>query len=59
MRQLVIKAIDEGVETRLLLQRVRGGGPDRLLLERQMHPLVPAILLGVSRPDALDLNAKP
>ena len=37
--------VDEGVEARLLLQDVRRGRLGRFLLQREMHPLVPAVLL--------------
>ena len=49
MRAVLVVALDEGIEARLLLEHVRGGGFGRLLLQRQMHPLVPAVLLGMAR----------
>jgi hypothetical protein len=55
----VIESVDERIEPRLLPQRVRRGGLGRILLERQMHPLVLAILLGMPWPVPVDLNAEP
>ncbi len=49
MRPLPVVAIDEGIEARLLLQDVGGGRLGRFLLQRQVHPLVPAVLLGMAR----------
>src|SRR5439155_1453803 len=59
MRALLVVALDEGIEARLLLEHVRLGRPRRLSLQREMHPLVPAVLLGLARLDALDANAEP
>jgi hypothetical protein len=42
----VIEALEEGVEARLLLQRIRGGRLGRFGFQRQMHALVAAILFG-------------
>ena len=44
---------------RLLLQDIRGGRLGGFLLQRQMHPLVPAVLLRLARRDALDLDPQP
>jgi hypothetical protein len=35
------------------------GGLGGFLLEGEVHPLVAAVLLGVSRPDAFELDAQP
>jgi hypothetical protein len=59
VRPLAGVARDEGLESVLLLQHVRGGRLRRLALQREMHPLVPAVLLGVPRRDALDLTVEP
>src|SRR5665213_1981394 len=54
---LVVELPPEGVEAHLLV----GGGRRRrfagLGLERSMHPLVTAVLLGMARTDALEPNA--
>ena len=59
MRALAVLAVDEIVELGLLLQEVLGGGLGCFLLQRQVHALVAAILLGMAGFDALDLNAEP
>jgi hypothetical protein len=56
MGPLLVKALNEGVEPRLLLEHVRRGWFGGLLLERQMHPLMPPVLLGMARCDPLDVN---
>ena len=58
MRALLVVAIDEVVEARLLLQHVLRGGLGSLLLEREVHALVAAVLLGVAGTDALDADAQ-
>ena len=45
MRPLLVVALDEAIEARLLLQHVGGGGLGGFLLQRQMHALVAAVLL--------------
>ena len=59
MRPDVVELVDEGVEALLLLEQVRSRRTGRLELERAVHPLVPAILLGMGRPDALELDPEP
>ena len=57
MRSLLVVALDEAIELRLLLQEVlrrRFGG---FLLQRQMHALVPAVLLRIAGLDALDARS--
>ena len=54
MRALLVVALDEAIELRLLLQEVLRRRLGRLLLQRQMHALVPAVLLRVAGLDALD-----
>ncbi len=48
MRPLVGVLLEEGVKPRLLLQDVRGGRLGGIQLERQVHPLVPTVLLGLA-----------
>jgi hypothetical protein len=49
MRPLVIEPIDEGIEARLLPQDIGRGRLGRLLLQREMHPLVSSVLLRMAR----------
>lgn len=56
VRTLPIVFIDEGIELRLLLEEVLASGLRRFLLESQMHPLMAAVLLGMTWPDPLDLD---
>jgi hypothetical protein len=58
VRPLVVVALEEGIEARLLLEEVRRGGFSRFLLQHQVHPLVAAVLLGVSGLDGFDLDAE-
>jgi hypothetical protein len=58
VRTFVVEDVKELVEASLLLQEVgcsRFGG---LFLEREMHAFVTAILLGMTRLDALDADAE-
>ena len=57
MRALVVVLLDEGIEARLLLQQIRHRRLGGLLLEGEMHALVPAVLLGMTGSDALDASA--
>ena len=59
MRPLAVIALDEGVEARLLLQDVGRGRFGRLLLERQVHAFVAAVLLRATWLDAFDVDAEP
>ena len=59
MRPLLVKGGDELIEPGLLLQEFLGGRLGGLLLERQVHALVPPVLLGVTWLDALDADAQP
>ena len=56
MRPVLVVARDEVVEPGLLLQHVGGGRLRRFLLQREMHALVPPVLLRVPRLDPFDLN---
>ena len=44
------------VQARLLLQGVGSGRVRRFDLEREMHPFMPAVLLGVAGRNALEPN---
>ena len=57
MRAFPVVALDEGIEPGLLLQNVAGGGLGGFLLQREMHPLVSAVLFWMPRFDSLDLDA--
>jgi hypothetical protein len=53
-----VELLHEGIEATLLLQDIRAWRTGRLLLQREMHALVPAIPLRMARLDALDGNAQ-
>ena len=46
------------VELGLLLEEVLGGGLGGLLLQGQVHALVPAILFGMAGLDAFEMDAQ-
>ena len=54
MRPLVVVDTGEGLEASLLLQEVLSGRLGGFLLQGQVHTFVPAVLLWMSRFDALD-----
>ena len=54
MGPLLIELSQEFVELGLLLKAVHGGFAGRLLLERAMHAVVAAVLLGMAGLDAFD-----
>src|SRR6202163_400400 len=58
MGSLLVEGADELIEARLLLQEVPGGGLGGFLLERQMHALMPAVLLRMAGLDALDADTQ-
>ena len=58
MRPLVIELVHEGIEAGLLLEDIRGRRPRGLGLQRQVQALVPPILLGMSRRNALQADAE-
>src|SRR3546814_5126957 len=51
-----VELADKIIETGLLLQDVGAGRAGRLLLQRQVHALVAAVLLRLAWFDAFDLN---
>ncbi len=59
MRPLGIKLLNEGVEFPLLLQDVGASRACGLFFQCQMHAFVPAVLLGMTRPDPFDRDAQP
>ena len=58
MRAFVVELFDEGVELGLLLKQVGAGGASGFFLQRQMHAFMPAVLLGMTRPDAFDADTQ-
>jgi len=58
MRPLPVVGMAEGIEAPLLSPEVLLGGPGRLGLERLVHALVGAVLLGLSRVDQLASDAE-
>ena len=57
VQALVVVALDELVEARLLLQQVLGSRLGGVLLEGQVHAFMATVLFGVTWLDALDLDA--
>jgi len=58
VRALVIKLFQEGVELGLLLKQIGAGRTSSFLFERQVHALMPTVLLRMTRPDAFDTDAQ-
>ena len=58
MGPLVVEAVREGIEAHSLLQGVDRGRLRGFGFERQMHALVPAVLLGMPRRDPLQRDAE-
>lgn len=56
MRPFAIELLDEGIELGLLLQKVSTGRPSGFVFQRQMHALVAAILLGMTRANPFDTD---
>jgi hypothetical protein len=54
-----IELVSEGVEAGLLLETVETWWPGCFGLQREVHALVAAVLLGLAGLDALDGNAEP
>ncbi len=59
MGAFFIELLAEVIEASLLAPQRGGRRPRGLLLERLVHPLVPAILLGVSGLDQFGIDAQP
>src|SRR5215475_8062307 len=59
MRSFAIEFVNEVIELFLLLQRIHRWRAGSLLLECEVRSLMAAVLLRMSRLDALDLNAEP
>ena len=59
MGALGIEFLDEGVEASLLLEAAHAGWAGGFPLQREVYALVAAVLLGMTRLDALDLDAEP
>jgi hypothetical protein len=57
MRSFVIKLLQEGVELGWLSQNVGARRASGFFLQGQMHAFMPAILLGMARPDPLNGNS--
>jgi hypothetical protein len=51
--------MDKRVKAHLLLQDIVGRGAGRVGLEREVHALMPAVLLGMAGRDALEPDAEP
>lgn len=58
MRSVAIEALDERIEAGLLSQDIRAGWFRRFPFQREVHPLMPPVLLWVARRDAFQLNAQ-
>jgi hypothetical protein len=56
VRALVVEDIDEVIELGLLLQEVRTGRLGGFFLQGQMHALMAAVLLRMTRPDPFNPN---
>jgi hypothetical protein len=57
MGSFVIEFLEEGVELGLLLQDVGARWASGFFFQGQMHALMPAVLLGMTGPDALNGDA--
>src|SRR5690349_9533280 len=58
MRPLVVELANKRIEPGLLLEEVAFRGSGRLLLEREVHAFMPAVLLWTSWLDPLDVDAQ-
>src|SRR5687768_1836709 len=58
MRALYVELLAERVEPLLLLEQVLAGGTRRLLLQREVHALVLAVLFGVAGLDTLRTHSE-
>jgi hypothetical protein len=59
VRSFTIEFVNEVIELFLLLQRIHRWRAGGLLLECEMHSLMAAVLLRMSRLDELDVNPEP
>ena len=59
VRPLLVVALKEVIEARLLLQDIGRRRTGRFGLQRQMQAFVPPILLGMAGRDALEANPQP
>ena len=59
MRPLIVEALEEVVELRLLLQEVLCGRLGGFFLQGEVHAFVTAILLRMAGLDAFDVDTKP
>ena len=57
MGTLGVVLLQKGVEAPLLLQEVGCGGLGRLLLEGEVHALMPSVLFRMAGANALDADA--
>ncbi len=58
MRSFVIELFQESVELGLLLQDVGARWPGGFFLQRQVHALMPPVLLRMTGPNAFDRDAQ-
>ena len=58
MRSLVVEFLEKIVELGLLLQTVHACGASGFVFEREMHALMPPVLLRMTRLDAFDGDAQ-
>src|SRR6185312_896199 len=58
VRSFVVKLLEEGIELGLLLKQVGAGWASGFFFERQMHALMPAVLLRMTGPNAFDRDAQ-
>ena len=59
MRSFGVEFADEDIEAFLLLQAVEARRSGSFLLQREVHALVPAVLLRMPRLDPFDRDAEP
>jgi hypothetical protein len=59
MGPLLVEDADELIEPSLLLQEVFGRRLSGFLLQREIHALMAAILVGMARLDAFDVDPEP
>jgi hypothetical protein len=59
MRSLVVELLEEGIEARLLLQKVLSGRLGGFFLEREMHALMTPVLLRSARLHPLEGDPEP